>query len=70
MANGELSVSDAGVNLESAAGTKLAYQSPTLTVYGSVRELTGGQSGTGTDGASGMSNAKTSDPSAKCAKRV
>ena len=65
MANGELSVSDAGVNLESAAGTKLAYQSPTLTVYGSVRELTGGQSGTGTDGASGMSNAKTSDPSAK-----
>ena len=65
MANGELGASEAGLNLESAAGAKLAYHSPTLTVYGSVREMTGGQSGTGTDGGSGMASPKTSDPAAK-----
>ena len=60
MANGELGASDATV------GTKLAYQRPSLTVYGSVRELTGGTSGgVGDAGAQTMSTGKTSDPAAK-----
>jgi hypothetical protein len=36
-------------------GTKLPYKSPTLTVFGSVRELTGGASSMGTaDGGASM----------------
>ena len=59
MANGELGASDATV------GTKLAYQRPSLTVYGSVRELTGGTSGSGGDAGAHLSTGKTSDPAAK-----
>lgn len=63
MANGELGASDATV------GTKLAYQRPSLTVYGSVRELTGGTSGgVGDAGAQTMTTGtgKTgSDPALK-----
>ena len=64
MANGELGASDTGVNVEVAGGAKLAYQRPSLTVYGSVRELTGGTSG-GNGDAGAQTKAKTSDPAAK-----
>ena len=64
MANGEISSSVLGTGSEAGA-TKLAYSRPSLTVYGSVRELTGGASGTGTDTAGMVQVGKTSDPAAK-----
>ena len=64
MANGEISTSDLDVGSEASA-TKLAYNRPSLTVYGSVRELTGGASGGGTDSTGMVQTGKTSDPAAK-----
>jgi len=46
------------------AAAKLRYASPALTVYGSVRALTGTSSGTMTNDASGMTMV-TSDPAYK-----
>lgn len=66
MAIGGLDAADTGVNLDGAGVAKLAYQRPSLTVYGSVRELTGAGSGGNTDGTKNMVAAgKTSDPAAK-----
>jgi hypothetical protein len=42
--------------------SKKAYRSPTLTVYGSVRELTGAKSGVNTGDGVGMMNSEPSDP--------
>ena len=66
MANSELGASDLGVSSDGSA-IKLAYARPSLTVYGSVRELTGGASGTTGDGVGNknMAAGKTSDPAAK-----
>jgi hypothetical protein len=61
MANGELGAADTGASL-AAGGVKLAYQRPSLSVYGSVRELTGASSiGKKSDGNKAMS----SDPALK-----
>ena len=64
MANGVIGTSDQGSLGNVADGAKLAYQRPSLTVYGSVRELTGASSGTKGDGAV-FNMAKISDPAAK-----
>ena len=64
MANGEISTSGQGALGNLADGAKLAYQRPSLTVYGSVRELTGGTSG-GIGDAGAQTMSKTSDPAAK-----
>ena len=64
MANGVIGTSDQGSLGNVADGSKLAYQRPSLTVYGSVRELTGASSGPNGDG-NGFNMAKTSDPAAK-----
>ena len=64
MANGVIGTSDQGSLGNVADGAKLAYQRPSLTVYGSVRELTGAASGPAGDGAV-CGKAKTSDPAAK-----
>ncbi len=63
MANGELGATNPCAGSD-VAGTKLAYQSPSLTVYGSVRELTGGTSGMSGD-ANGKFMAGKSDPAVK-----
>lgn len=47
----------------SAPAEKKAYATPSLTVYGSVRELTGGTSGTSSDSSTNMT--KLSDPAVK-----
>lgn len=65
MANGELDAAGTGVNLDRAVGAKRAYQRPSLTVYGSVRELTGAATGTAGDGNVFNKVTKTSDPAAK-----
>ena len=65
MANGELDAAGTGVNLDGAGGAKLAYQRPSLTVYGSVRELTGAATGANGDGAVLNMVTKASDPAAK-----
>ena len=65
MANGGLDAADTGVNLDGAGVAKLAYQRPSLTVYGSVRELTGAATGANGDGNSLNMVAKASDPAAK-----
>ena len=44
---------------------KKKYQSPTLTVYGSVRELTGANSGSNNGDAGTMMTAAVSDPALK-----
>ena len=64
MANGVIGTLDQGSLGNVADGAKLAYQRPSLTVYGSVRELTGGSSGPAGDGGktSGMA---ASDPALK-----
>ena len=49
----------------SASGAKLGYQSPSLTVYGSVVELTKGGNGSGGDGSGVAGMSKASDPSLK-----
>jgi len=63
-------VSDASMDNDrtNAIESKLAYSAPSLTVFGSVRELTRASQGSGTDGgAAGMSRAvgKGSDPALK-----
>lgn len=63
MANGEISTSELGALGNPADGAKLAYQRPSLTVYGSVRELTGGASGKLGD--AGAQNMAASDPALK-----
>ena len=66
MSNGEFNASDCGAGNEAAGGSKLAYQRPSLTVFGSVRELTGGGSmGNGDGQLPGKAAPKTSDPAAK-----
>lgn len=53
----DLQTGDA-VGSELPVASKLPYNSPSLTIFGSVRELTGGASGTVTpDGAAGMTEA-------------
>ena len=65
MAIGGLDAADTGVNLDGAGVAKLAYQRPSLTVYGSVRELTGAATGANGDGNALNMIGKTSDPAAK-----
>ena len=67
MANGVIGTSDQGSLGNVADGAKLAYQRPSLTVYGSVRELTGAASGANGDGnvLNMVTAGKTSDPAAK-----
>lgn len=49
----------------SAAGGKMRYRSPSLTVYGSVVELTKGGTGSGADGSGVAGMTKVSDPALK-----
>ena len=65
MANGVIGTSDQGSLGNIADGAKLAYQRPSLTVYGSVRELTGGTSGTAGDGGKTSPGMAPSDPALK-----
>ena len=63
MANVELGAADQAMLGNAASGAKLAYKRPMLTVYGSVRELTGGSSGLLGDGQ--VMNMGASDPALK-----
>ena len=67
MANGEIgAAADTGANLNAAGVAKLAYQRPSLTVYGSVRELTGASSNAAiADGGAKGTGMATSDPALK-----
>jgi hypothetical protein len=66
MTNCELGNSNLGAESDISA-TKLAYQRPSLTVYGSVRDLSGGASGGFADGVANKSMATSgkSDPAVK-----
>ena len=66
MVNGEVEAWRIGVVGEGTSNAKLAYQRPTLTVYGSVRELTGGNSGLVNDSVkTAPSGMASSDPALK-----
>lgn len=65
MANGEMGSSDQGLLGNVAGGAKLTYHRPSLTVYGTVRELTGAASGSAGDGGSKTSGMAPSDPALK-----
>ena len=65
MANGVIGTSDQGSLGNVADGAKLAYQRPSLTVYGSVRKLTGGASGFKNPDGSLPGTMTVSDPALK-----